>query len=239
MIIINIVVYDKEEYLLEVLTKIPKFVDRVNIIWDQPDCIELEKLRQYFKNNSRYFFKIKLKRDGIGSAIQDGFKLSLKFALQQKAVFIVMAGNGKDNPIQSYRLASELIDKELFYVQGSRYLLEGGTKTLPIERKVINKTLSFLWSMVMRKYVSEVTNGFRAFNKIIFEKNLVDWNKPLISGYEYEYYLNYKLITKYRDKHLEVPVQKIYQNGRKQSKIKFKDGLQILKPLIMCPLNLY
>ena len=76
-------------------------------------------------------------------------------------------------------------------------------------RLVATKIHPILFSIISGKYITESTNGFRAFKASLFlDKNINIWQKWL-NKYELEPYLYYKVIKLgYRTK--EVPVTKIY-----------------------------
>jgi len=80
---------------------------------------------------------------------------------------------------------------------------------MPIYRILASKLHSWLFSIFSGKWITESTNGFRAFKvSLLKNKKLNIWQNWL-DKYELEPYLYYKLI-KLGYKTKEVPVTKIY-----------------------------
>lgn len=164
---------------------------------------------------------ISLKRNmGVGY----GIRIGIKYAIKKKYELIVMiAGNNKDNPKEILRLLKPITRAGYDFVQGSRFLKGGGYGKMPLYRILATKLHPILFSLISRKWVTESTNGFRAFKASIFDdKRLNIWQKWL-DKYELEPYLYFKLI-KLGYRTTEVPVTKIYPP--KQS------GYTKMRPLI-------
>lgn len=226
--------FNKENLLPQVLSRIPNYVDLIYLMWDKPDKDQLK----YVKNLK--IDKIKIitnsKRCGIGSAIQGGIVKIIKSSKEKNDILVMLAGNGKDSPEEIKNLVAPIIKGKVHYVQGSRYLTGGESVNLPGIRRVINRLLPILWSIMFGKLVSEVTNGFRAYDMCLFTDGLLNWYRPDLGGYEWEYYMNYSIIRS-NYTHTEVAVSKTYMKGVIHSKIKLLDGYQILRPLFLCPIK--
>jgi len=233
-VFVIIPVYGYEPLLLQLLQNIPSSIDRIYLIWDMPDDHQYQKIKAIV--DERIQLVIRKSRGGIGFAMQLGVQLSLNELDGDPGILVLMAGNGKDLPSELERMIRPIDLDQADYVQGSRYLEGGHSINLPVPRKIINKVLPLLWSIVLRKRVTEVTNGFRAFSADVFRGNDLIWRRKDLGGYEWEYYINYQLITG-NFVHREVPVTKKYLRNVNHSKIKLSDGYQILRPLILCPLG--
>jgi len=225
--------YGSEPLLMNVVQNIPTYVKKTLLIWDNPVENSLKRIQSLKKNDVEII--IRNERGGIGLALQHGVKRSLECLDKSNGFILFMAGNGKDNPKEIINFLHPLY-LGYHYIQGSRYLKDGNSKNLPFIRKITNKILPIIWSIIVRKKLSEVTNGFRAYNSIVFKESIIPWYRPDLNGYEWEYYLNYKLLrSSYRC--TEVAVSKIYYKGVNHSKIKLRDGYQILRPIFLCPVN--
>jgi dolichol-phosphate mannosyltransferase len=176
-------------------------------------------------------------RKGVGAAIRTAIKYALGKGYE---VMVVMAGNNKDNPDQIGRLVDPILKERYDFVQGSRYLGDGGIGgDMPSYRKFATRLHPFLMSLMTGRKVTDTTNGFRAFRLAIFEDKGIDIDQPWLDHYELEPYLLYKILTgNYKFK--EVPVTKIYppkESG--YTKMSAVTGWwSILRPLIFLGLKI-
>ena len=81
----------------------------------------------------------------------------------------MLAGNGKDDPKEIPILLKPILEENYDYIQGSRYLEGGEAGNLPIARKLGIKAFTFLWSILLRRRLTDVTNGFRAYKVSLFD----------------------------------------------------------------------
>jgi len=107
------------------------------------------------------------------------------------------------------RLLDPILKEGYDFVQGSRFRKGGLYGNMPIYRILAAKLHALFFSIFSFKWITESSNGFRAFKASIFKnKNLNIWQKWL-DKYELEPYLYFKVLKLgYRTK--EVPVTKIY-----------------------------
>jgi dolichol-phosphate mannosyltransferase len=175
-------------------------------------------------------------RRGIGEAIRSAYRYALEGNYD---VFVIMAGNGKDDPVEIERVLAPVLQGEADYVQGSRYL-EGGVRTgLPAHRNVAIHVFTATFSLFTRRRLTDCTNGFRAYRTSILRDPRIDWTQDWLSSYELEYYLHYKVLQLgYRM--TEVPVSKIYRPSPdgSYSKMRTRDWFVALKPLFYLRLGL-
>lgn len=167
-------------------------------------------------------------KQGVGSCIRDGIDHARKNDFE---LVVVMAGNGKDDPREIPILLKPIIEENYDYIQGSRYLEGGQAGNLPLARKLGIKAFTFLWSMLLRRRLTDVTNGFRAYKVSLFDDPKINIWQEWLSTYELEYYIHF-WVLKLKYKFGEVPVSKIYPSKKKYSKIRpFLDWWPIIKPL--------
>jgi len=134
-----------------------------------------------------------------------------RYALEKDYdVIVLVAGNDKDDPLLIPRLLQPILEEGYSFVQGSRYMKGGGYGKIPFYRVVATKFVHpFLFSLAARRWVSESTNGFRAYRTSLLRDTRIDLNQDWLDKYELEPYLYLKAIRLgYRVK--EVPVTKFY-----------------------------
>jgi dolichol-phosphate mannosyltransferase len=173
---------------------------------------------------------------GVGAALRYGFE----YAKKRCDVIVVIAGNNKDNPDELPRLLDPIVDGEAIFVQGSRFLRNGGYGgDMPFYRKIATRVHPLLFSLVTGKWVTESTNGYRAFRVSLLDDKRIFLAQSWLNEYELEPYLYYKTIALgYPTK--EVPVTKIYPPKKLgYTKMKPVTGWwSILRPLILLRLGM-
>jgi dolichol-phosphate mannosyltransferase len=168
-------------------------------------------------------------RTGVGRCLQDGFRYAREKGYD---VLVVMAGNGKDDPREIPRLLAA-IHEGADYVQGSRFMKGGEWKNLPWHRFIAIKGLTWTWSLCTGHWLTDVTNGFRAYRMSFLKRPEIRWDQPWLASYELEYYLHYYALKSgilFR----EIPVSKNYPTKTNYSKIRpGKDWIKIIRPLFI------
>lgn len=174
-------------------------------------------------------------KTGVGSSIIDGIRYGITNGFD---ILVVMAGNGKDNPLQITLLLSAILNDGYDYIQGSRFMPSGQSENLPFWRFIAIKSYSIIWSILFGKRMTDVTNGFRAYKLHIFSNPEIDISQEWLNTYEFEYYLHYKVhALGYKTK--EVPVSKNYPSRKNYTKIRpFLDWWRIIKPLLFLALKI-
>lgn len=176
------------------------------------------------------------RNQGIGSAMKRAFDYALDNGYD---IFVVMAGNNKDDPVEIPRLLKPIMEEGYDFVQGSRFLSGGGYGNMPFYRRLATRLHPIVFSLAVRRKVTESTNGFRAFRTSILCDPRVDWRQDWLDQYELEPYLLYKAITLgYR--HTEVPVTKIYPpKSLGYTKMRaFTGWWSILRPVVYLALGI-
>jgi len=173
---------------------------------------------------------------GVGRALKSGLE---HFLEQGYEVFIPFAGNNKDEPLEIPRLVEPIAEGEADFVQGSRFLSGASHSNMPLYRVLATRLHPLLMSLVVGKWLTESTNGFRAIHRRILDDPRIDWRQEWLDKYELEPYLLYKAITLgYR--HMEVPCTKVYpprQQGQTKMKA-FTGWWSILRPVVLLGLRL-
>lgn len=176
------------------------------------------------------------RQHGIGYSMKRAFE----YALEQKYdIVVIMAGNNKDDPLEIPKLVDPIIAGQADFVQGSRFLEGGRHANMPIYRRLATRLHPVLFSIAAGKWVSESTNGFRAFRTSILADPRVNWRQDWLDRYELEPYVLFKTIRLgYR--HAEAPVSKVYPpKAQGYTKMKPLTGWwSILKPIFYLGLGL-
>ncbi|MBU0718124.1 MAG: glycosyltransferase family 2 protein [Planctomycetes bacterium] len=146
-------------------------------------------------------------RRGVGAALRTGLEYGREESFD---IAVIMAGNGKDEPLEIPRLLDPIANDESDFVIGSRYLVGGQLAgATPLYRRWATRLHPFLVSSLLRKRLTESTNGFRAFRLGILDDERINLHQRWLDAYGLEVYLLWKVLQLgYRYK--EVPCTKTY-----------------------------
>ena len=160
-------------------------------------------------------------RSGLFYGLQNGFDL-----------LAVLAGDNQDNPEDLRHVADKLIDEDLDYVQGSRWMKDGKRINMTTSRKILTWIYSFLFARFFGVPISDATNGFRLFKAEILEDDRINLWQDWMLAYELEPYLLIKT-CQLGYKVGQAPVQKTYHDDMKKNTkmVPFKSWWSILRPL--------
>jgi len=212
-------------------------VDTICLVIDLPVKEDMEMIREAARQCGVGVHIIKNgTRIGIGASLRQGFEY---LTATGHEIALIMAGNGKDDPREAYRLIHPIISGKYDYVQGSRYLPGGASVRLPLFRAVFNRLYPALWTILLGKHCTDVTNGYRAYRLSMLRNPEVNLNQSWLNGYSLEYYLHYKALS-LGFRTVEVPVSKTYpfRNKGGYSRIQpLKDWWPIISPLILLGLG--
>jgi dolichol-phosphate mannosyltransferase len=171
---------------------------------------------------------------GVGAAIRTG----LEWALDNRIQLVgIMAGDDQDDPQEIIRLARAILDDGADFIQGSRYIPGGRRLNQPISRTVMTTGYSVLFSLCVRRRVTDATNGFKLFRTELIRS--INLRQAWLDRYELEPYLLYQAIRQgYRVR--EVPVTKFYPPDRVgYTKMRaWKDWWRISRPMLFLTLGL-
>jgi len=172
---------------------------------------------------------------GVGTAIRSGIEYGIGYHFD---IIVIIAGNNKDNPQEIIRLVTPIVREGFDFIQGSRFKRGGYYGKMPFYRIIATKVHPLLFSLVCGKWVTDSTNGFRAFKSSLFQDKRINIWQEWLDEYELEPYLYYKAI-KLGYKTMEVPVTKIYPPSKLgYTKMQPITGWwSILRPLLLLGLG--
>lgn len=238
-ILVGVVVYNEEDKLPILLKKIQKVVQSSSyhflFINDHSTDNSEAILKTFIKKKSHCTLVSHKKNSGVGKSIKDIITYGIK---NNFTICVIMAGNGKDNPLEIDKLIKPIISDKFDYIQGSRFLEGGSFNNLPVARKLMIKGFTYLFYIFTGVKQTDTSNGFRAYRLNIFKDKRINIYQDWLDRYELETYLHFKVITLgYRI--YEVPVSKNYLQGvKKYSKIRpIIDWWRIMSPLFILKLK--
>ena len=173
---------------------------------------------------------------GAGGGYRTGW---LYGSVKKFDLIVELAGDNQDVPSEIPRAVDKLIDDNLDYVQGSRWLAGGKRENMTISRTILTCVYSLLFRILFRKKITDATNGFRVFRREVLDNPKLNLWQDWLLHYEMEPYL---LIQTCRAgyKVSEVPVTKRYHQDMKDNTkmVPFKSWWSILRPLFLISLRI-
>jgi len=173
----------------------------------------------------------RLKRNG---GLSQNIMVAIRWLSSQNYQGVIFInGNNRDGPDAIPEFIRKL-DEGCGYVQGSRFVAGGRQVNTPWIRYLAIRLLHApLFSLASLKWITDTTNGFRAFSTAFLNDPRVDAFQPAFVKYEIEQYLGWKAIRLgYRA--TEIGVSRIYPVGQFTSHIRPGWGwVSMFKPLIM------
>jgi dolichol-phosphate mannosyltransferase len=171
---------------------------------------------------------------GVGAAIRTGIRRADSEGVDLVAI---MAGDDQDNPEELPRLAARLVEDQLDFIQGSRYLPGGDRQNQPASRTLMTRGYSYVFSFFVGQTVTDATNGYKLFRAETVSRMNLD--QPWLDRYELEPYILWNAVR--RLKWAEVAVTKTYPAERRVGYTKMKvwrDWWGISRPMLLLGLRI-
>lgn len=123
---------------------------------------------------------------GLSAALQG----SIKYALDEGYLGIIMMDGNEKDGVDAVPRFIEKMELGFDYIQGSRFMVEGRYDNTPLKRLILIKLIHApLVSFLSRRWLTDTTNGFRAFRaKFLKNPDLAIFD-PDFTAYELPYYL--------------------------------------------------
>jgi len=174
---------------------------------------------------------------GVGAAIRSGVEYARDNGY---GIVVVISGGGKTPPEHIPKLLAPILSGEAELVQGSRYTEGGVFRRMPLSRRLGTRGYTFLFSLFVRRWVTDASSGFRAFKTSLLNDRRIDISQPWLDRYELEPYLLFKAI-RLRHKVIEAPVAIEYpqSDGMKYTKMRvLVDWWKIFRPVLFLGLGI-
>ena len=195
-VLIYIVTYNHENFILKVLKRIPKYLNnKYNLeilISDDKSKDDTLKVLKKSKKNFRKNFRIKIistiKNLGYGGNQKIGYKYAIKNHFDY---VVLLHGDGQYAPEYIDRLISKLIKTDCAAVFGSRMIMKWGALKggMPLYKFIGNKILTYIQNKILSTNLSEFHSGYRAYNVETLKK--ISFNEQhfsTISAFTSEHY---------------------------------------------------
>ncbi|GAB4219638.1 MAG: hypothetical protein Fur009_6740 [Candidatus Microgenomates bacterium] len=178
---------------------------------------------------------IKEDKGKLSSQLRMGYAYALKENYQG---IITIDGNGKDDPNDIEKFIKAL-DDGFDYIQGSRFIKGGKAINTPLLRLIGNRIIHApLISIFSGSYLTDTTNGFRAYScRYLLDERVLPF-RNIFLNYELLFYLSLRAgQLGYKVK--EVSVTRRYPKGKIPTKIDLVGYLDILVSLLKVIFGFY
>jgi len=195
---------NEEDYIGDVLSNIPHFVDNVVVVNDG-STDSTEEVANKFIDSKYNLTILQNNGKGVGSAIDRGHRQILEIC-KKPFVSVVMAGDGQMNPNDMENLILPIIAGHSDYCKGDRFIHPSGLGEMPTIRKYASLILAFFTSLASGLKISDPQCGYTATSFRVLET--WDWKRSW-KGYGYPNYWIINLTKRvWRISH--VPVHSVY-----------------------------
>jgi glycosyltransferase involved in cell wall biosynthesis len=217
--------HNEELLILDTLSSIPAFIDRVYVIDDCSKDATLEKAKGYAKNEPRVTVIHHEVNGGVGAAIVTGYKAALADGMEISAV---MAGDNQMDPAFLPHLLDPIIDKEVDYTMGNRLISHEYRHEMSKWRFFGNALLTMLTKIASGYWqMMDPQNGYTAISKRALETIPLNGIYP---GYGYCNDLLVRLnVWNFRVKNVPHPAR----YGREKSGIKYRTYIIRVSKLLL------
>ena len=195
--------YRVSKLINNVIKDIPSFVDKVYVVDDE--CPENSV--KCIKSNSKKIIKIfRNKNGGVGAAVKDGYKYSLK---DKNHITIRIDGDGQMDLKLIKNFMDPIIENKGEFLKGNRFVNLNILKEMPFLRIIGNIFFSIIGNLIKKNFkIFDFLNGYtsiknKALGKVI-KKNLDD-------DYFFDTILIYQL-SKLNIRILDVPMKARYES---------------------------
>ncbi|MCW4032692.1 MAG: glycosyltransferase family 2 protein [Candidatus Bathyarchaeota archaeon] len=152
---------------------------------------------------------------GTGAAISTGIKIALDGGAN---IIITMDGDGQHDPNDIPSLLEPILLEKADVTIGSRFL--GNIECMPFHKRIGNRILSILNSILFNEKFTDTQSGFRAYSRDVFasilhESSDYSWASEMLIH-----------IIRSKFKCIEVPIKTIYIKERSRG-TSIIDGLRI------------
>jgi dolichol-phosphate mannosyltransferase len=169
-------------------------------------------------------------RQGVGAAIRDGFRAGL----ERGSLYLgLISGDDQHEPAELVPAFDALLAANADYAQGSRWMPGGRVVGPDGGRRLGTRVYSAVFSLLVRRRISDATNGFRIFKADILRDAAINLDQEWLTSYDLEPYVLYKSIRRgYRV--IEVPCTVRYHATERHSHMRgLRDWWRLLRPALL------
>jgi dolichol-phosphate mannosyltransferase len=142
---------------------------------------------------------------GVGAAIRTGVHHAIDNGYD---AVVVTSGSGKTRSSEVSRLIDAMLDQDLDFAQGSRYVAGGYAGNMPLQRQIGTHGYSVCFSLLAGRVVKDASSGFRAMRTSFLKDPRLHLDGDWLDRYELEPYLLYQAIRLgYRLKEIPVSIE--------------------------------
>lgn len=195
--------YKVSKIINSVIKEIPVFVDKIYVVDDKcPEnsvkCIKSKsrKIKKIFRN----------KNGGVGAAVKDGYKFSLK---DKNHITIRIDGDAQmDLKLIKYFI-DPIIEKKGEFLKGNRFMDLNFLKKMPFLRIIGNIFFSTIGNLITKNFkIFDFLNGYTSIKNSALSKVI---KKNLDDDYFFDTILIYQL-NSLNIKILDIPMKAKYEN---------------------------
>ena len=165
--------HNEESQISKVISSIPDFVDKIVVVDETVPVVE----KSFNVNKKLKILKHEINK-GCGGAITTG---NIWASTKDFDIIVRMDGDGQMDPNDLNKLLDPIIDDEIDFTKGNRFLSGNAYKKMPKIRFYGNAILSLITKIVSGYWhISDFQSGYVAFNRSVLEK--IDWGS-MYAGY--------------------------------------------------------
>ena len=106
--------YKVSKFINIVISKLPKYIDKIYVI---DDACQMNRLKKFTPNQKNYRIYRK-NNGGVGAAVKDGYRYSVR---DKNHITVRIDGDGQMNPGLISKFIDPIIDKKADFTKGNRF----------------------------------------------------------------------------------------------------------------------
>ncbi len=168
-------------------------------------------------------------RGGVGAAIRDGWLAGLE---RGRPYLALVSGDDQHEPSELSDALDTLLASGADYVQGSRWMRGGRVIGDSGGRGFGTRLYSALFSILVFRWITDATNGFRVFRSSILADPKIDIRQSWLDSYDLEPYVLYKAVRRHTV--IEVPCTVRYHAKEGYTKMRgLRDWWRLFRPALL------
>ena len=210
--------YKVSKFINIVISKLPKYIDKIYVIDDAcPD----ESVKKIYSKSKKIIRIYRKNNGGVGAAVKDGYRYSVR---DKNHITVRIDGDGQMNPGLISKFIDPIIDKKADFTKGNRFKNLIFLKKMPKLRIIGNILFSLIGMILIKNFkVFDFQNGFTSINNKSLKKVL---KKKLNNNFFFENSLIYNLSI-LNIKILDINMNAHYGNEKSNLNV-FSTGFMIL-----------